>query len=84
VYKAALDHTYHRLLFLGVGSHRSVLIMHFTALILGCVAFIILHQTPIIANTVFFIAMLLGAVTLILLDSRKYWDKSQHAGSNTE
>ena len=84
VYKAALDHTYHRLLFLGVGSHRSVLIMHFTALILGCVAFIILNQTPIIANTVFLITMLLGAVTLLLLDSRKYWDKSQHAGSNTE
>ena len=84
VYVAALDHTYHRLLKLKLGSHRSVLIMQFASLALGCLAFIILHQSPVIANTIFIVIFILGALALVYLDSREFWHPSPQAGSETK
>lgn len=75
IYMAALDHTYHRLELFGFGSGRAVLTMHFAALALGCLAFVLLHTSPFIANTVFIFMLLIGALTLALLDRRKYWPK---------
>jgi len=84
VYVASLDHTYHRILKMGLGSYRSVLIMQFASLALGCLAFIILHQSPLIANTIFIIIFILGALALVYLDSREFWHPSPQAGSETE
>ena len=71
VYAASHDHTYHRLLSLGLGSFRSVLIMQGASLILGCLAFIILPQPPLIANLVFFLVLLSGVGAIGFLDRRK-------------
>ena len=84
VYVASLDHTYHRVVKLKLGSHRSVLIMQFTSLTLGCLAFIILHQSPVIANTVFIVIFILGALALVYLDSREFWHPNPQAGSEIE
>jgi UDP-GlcNAc:undecaprenyl-phosphate GlcNAc-1-phosphate transferase len=73
VYNAGLDHTYHRLLKLGMGSNRAVLIMQVTALTLNCLAFMCLNQPPLIANSVFLIVLCMGGLLLILLDQRAYW-----------
>jgi UDP-GlcNAc:undecaprenyl-phosphate GlcNAc-1-phosphate transferase len=39
VYQAGLDHTYHRLVNLGLPSSRAVLTMHLSAIVSGCLAF---------------------------------------------
>lgn len=74
VYAAARDHTYHRLLSLGISSSRAVLAMQVAALALGCLAFVALTQPPIIANMLFAVVLLAGLVLLMLLDARKRWN----------
>ena len=73
VYTAALDHTYHRLLRLGLHSNRAVLVLHGVSLALGCLAFICLVQPPLIANLIFFSLLALGILTLCFLDRRSNW-----------
>lgn len=73
IYTAALDHTYHRLLRFGMHPNRAVLMMHVVSLALGCLAFICLVQTPIVANAIFFFVVVLGTGLLLFLDRRAYW-----------
>jgi UDP-GlcNAc:undecaprenyl-phosphate GlcNAc-1-phosphate transferase len=73
IYSAARDHTYHRLLNLGFDSNRAVLVMHFAALVLSCLAFLILNQPPLVANITFFIVTVLGISFLVFLDSKTHW-----------
>ncbi len=73
VYHAALDHTYHRLLRLGLPSNRAVLVMQVVSLTLGCLAFISLIQPPSIANLIFMTLILIGGLALALLDRRAFW-----------
>jgi UDP-GlcNAc:undecaprenyl-phosphate GlcNAc-1-phosphate transferase len=73
IYEAALDHTYHRLLRLGLPSNRAVLLMHVGSLVLGCLAFASLIQPPFIANLIFAIVLFLGGMTLLVLDRRDHW-----------
>ena len=68
VYKAARDHTYHRLVLLGFSSNRAVLSMHISALLLGCLAFIALGLTPLLANLVFAGVLSVGIAALIYLE----------------
>jgi UDP-GlcNAc:undecaprenyl-phosphate GlcNAc-1-phosphate transferase len=73
VYTAARDHSYHRLLFLGFGPNRAVLIMQVTSLTLGCLAVVVLNQPPLITNIVFIIVVLLSLFALLLFDSKQRW-----------
>jgi UDP-GlcNAc:undecaprenyl-phosphate GlcNAc-1-phosphate transferase len=73
VYTAALDHTYHRLLRLGLDSNRAVLTMHFAALLLSSLAFVLLGQPPLVANFMFVLLALAGCWALVFLDSKKVW-----------
>ena len=68
IYQANRDHVYHRLLFLGLDSTRSVLAMQLVAIILGLVAFIALDATPISANVIFAAVVVGGVVSIIYLD----------------
>jgi UDP-GlcNAc:undecaprenyl-phosphate/decaprenyl-phosphate GlcNAc-1-phosphate transferase len=70
VYLAGLDHTYHRLIKLGLAPNRAVLVMQGAALTLNCLAFLCLNQPPLIANLVFASVLCLGGVLLIFLDRR--------------
>jgi UDP-GlcNAc:undecaprenyl-phosphate GlcNAc-1-phosphate transferase len=71
IYTAARDHTYHRLLEMGLASNRAVLIMQTTALALGCLAFVVLNQPPLIANAVFIMLLVLGGLTLAIMELKK-------------
>jgi UDP-GlcNAc:undecaprenyl-phosphate/decaprenyl-phosphate GlcNAc-1-phosphate transferase len=71
VYKAGLDHTYHRLVAAGWSSTRAVLAMQMVALLLGCLGFIVLGQSPLQANVIFLMVILIGVVLLIVLDHPK-------------
>ncbi len=73
IYTAARDHTYHRLLALGLGPTRAVLIMQVVSLTLGCLAVVILNQPPLITNIVFIFVVLLSLFALLLLDSKQRW-----------
>jgi len=70
VYQAGLDHTYHRLIKLGLHPSRAVLTMHLFTILSGCLAFIALPLTPIWANTIFVLALLTGLVILMWLTKR--------------
>jgi UDP-GlcNAc:undecaprenyl-phosphate GlcNAc-1-phosphate transferase len=73
VYTAGLDHTYHRLIRLGLAPNRAVLVMQVTALALNFLAFMCLNQPPLVANIVFAIVLGVGGVMLILLDRQANW-----------
>jgi len=59
-YRAGKDHTYHRLVKLGLDPNRATLTMQFTAGFLGCLAFITLSLPPLAANIVFFACLIGG------------------------
>ena len=67
VYQAGLDHTYHRLVNLGLPSSRAVLTMHLFAIVSGCLAFMALPLPPLWANAIFAAALLIGLFLLIWL-----------------
>lgn len=70
VHEAGLDHSYHRLVRLGIPPSRAVFTLHLAAIILGCLAFLALSQPPLIANALFGLALLVGLATLIWLDQK--------------
>lgn len=73
IYRAGLDHTYHRLVKIGLNSNRAVLTMHFIAILLGCLGFIALSLAPILANIIFLAVVALGLALLYYLDSQVVW-----------
>ncbi len=73
IYKGRSDHTYHRLVAIGMHPNRAVMSMHLTATLLGCLAFITLSLPVLAANAVFAICLTLGAYGILFLDGRKRW-----------
>jgi UDP-GlcNAc:undecaprenyl-phosphate GlcNAc-1-phosphate transferase len=69
-YSSGHDHTYHRLVYLGFEPPRAVTIMHLTALLLECAAFIGASLPPLWANSVFVGCLLLGLGVLVFLETR--------------
>jgi len=72
-YAAALDHTYHRLVSFGWSSTRAVLVMQAAALLLGCLAFIVLNRPPLVANAIFGVVLVVGVLLFVYLDDAKRW-----------
>ncbi len=73
IYRANMDHTYHRLVAFGMSRNRAVLFMHVVALLLGCLAFMALELPPIWANSAFAGVLLAGWVGILWIDNRKRW-----------
>jgi UDP-GlcNAc:undecaprenyl-phosphate/decaprenyl-phosphate GlcNAc-1-phosphate transferase len=73
IYKANLDHTYHRLVRLGMSCSRAVMTMHVAAMLLGCLAFVLLPIPPIWGNSVFAACVITGALGILILDNRRFW-----------
>lgn len=73
VYRGAHDHTYHRLVKLGMSPNRAVVTMQTGALLLGTLAFIALTFQPLFANLVFGGILLLGSALVLILDSSLIW-----------
>ena len=71
VYQAGLDHSYHRLVNLGLPSSRAVLTMHLFAIVSGCLAFMALPLPPLWANAVFASALFVGLSLLIWLEKKE-------------
>ena len=69
VYKANLDHTYHRLVAIGFDERRAVLAIHMTAILLSLLAFVTFYMPPVIANIIFGMIIVIGTITIVFLDS---------------
>ncbi|HUF38971.1 MAG TPA: MraY family glycosyltransferase [Anaerolineales bacterium] len=70
LFRAGLDHTYHRMTRMGVIQTRAVLAMHLGALLLSCLAFILLASSPVWANTVFGSVLVGGVILIVWMDGR--------------
>jgi UDP-GlcNAc:undecaprenyl-phosphate GlcNAc-1-phosphate transferase len=80
IYQAGLDHTYHRLVALGMSSNRAVLTMQFAALTLGCLAFFGLSLSPLLANLIFAACLLAGVLGIAFLEYAYKAESSSAAG----
>jgi UDP-GlcNAc:undecaprenyl-phosphate GlcNAc-1-phosphate transferase len=69
-YQAGQDHTYHRLVKIGVSPTRAVVTMHVAAVLAGCLAFMALPLPPLWANLVFAGALLIALALLVWLIKR--------------
>jgi len=67
-YQSGQDHTYHRLVKLGLSPSHAVMLMHITSILIGCLAFIALLQPPLIANLLFGMVVLTEIFALIWLE----------------
>jgi UDP-GlcNAc:undecaprenyl-phosphate GlcNAc-1-phosphate transferase len=68
VYQARSDHTYHRLVALGMQPSRSVLAMQLAAIVLGLAAFIALGLSVLWANLLFGLVVVGGLLTIAALE----------------
>ena len=68
VYEAHQDHTYHRLVNMGMDPTRSVLTMQFGAVLLSLIAFIALGFSVLVANIIFAAIVLTGLLSIWYLD----------------
>jgi UDP-GlcNAc:undecaprenyl-phosphate GlcNAc-1-phosphate transferase len=70
VYRAGSDHTYHRLLRLGLDPIRAVLVMHLAGVVLGLIAFMALDAGVLGANLIFAGVVLAGMGAVVFLGLR--------------
>jgi UDP-GlcNAc:undecaprenyl-phosphate/decaprenyl-phosphate GlcNAc-1-phosphate transferase len=73
IYLGNLDHTYHRLVALGIATNHAVVAMHLAALLLGFLAIIALPLPPLQGNLIFLFCFLTGLGLIIYLDRKKWW-----------
>lgn len=70
VHQAGHDHTYHRLVQLGLHPYRAVISMQLSTICLGLVAFLTLRTSVLTANLIWSSIVLLGALTVLVLERR--------------
>jgi len=68
IYRANLDHTYHRLVALGFEEQRAVLAIHLAAILLSLVAFATFYLPTLIANIIFGIILFAGMILIVFFD----------------
>lgn len=71
IYQGGQDHTYHRLVKLGLPPSHAVMLMHIAAILSGCLAFIALPQSTLWANFLFALAVLFGLGALLWLETKQ-------------
>jgi UDP-GlcNAc:undecaprenyl-phosphate GlcNAc-1-phosphate transferase len=77
IFKGANDHTYHRLVALGMDPYRAVLTMQIAALLLGSIAFLSLPLSPLYANLIFAGIIMVGIVAVVYLDHPRRWIRAE-------
>jgi len=70
-YKANSDHTYHRLVALGISPLRSVFTIHLAAIVIDLFAFLALFLPPVWANIIFISILFAGFFVVFWLDFRE-------------
>jgi UDP-GlcNAc:undecaprenyl-phosphate/decaprenyl-phosphate GlcNAc-1-phosphate transferase len=70
-YKGNRDHTYHRLVVMGMEPSRAVFTMHLGALVLDCLAFTAVSLPPFWANGVLALTILAGVILVLFFEKRQ-------------
>jgi UDP-GlcNAc:undecaprenyl-phosphate GlcNAc-1-phosphate transferase len=70
-YKGNRDHTYHRLVAIGVPPLRAVLTIHLASVLAGCLAFVAIGLAPMWANSIFFAVVGAGLAAAFWLSRAK-------------
>jgi UDP-GlcNAc:undecaprenyl-phosphate GlcNAc-1-phosphate transferase len=70
VYHAGLDHTYHRLVALGLDPSRSVVGMQLVAMLLALTAFVVIDTPVWVANLIFGLLLTVGLLLIVILERR--------------
>jgi UDP-GlcNAc:undecaprenyl-phosphate GlcNAc-1-phosphate transferase len=69
-YIAGQDHTYHRLVSLGLPSGRAVAIIQMAAFMINCLAFIAVALPPLFSNIIFGFTLALGFILFFVLEKK--------------
>ena len=70
-YKADLNHTYHRLIRLGLTPGRAIWLMDLVGILIGGLGLFALYQEPLIANLIF-ASIILGAIVIFFYLERAF------------
>ncbi len=72
-YHSGTDHTYHRLIKMGLSTHQASAFMHLVSFALQSLAFLAISQSVIEANTIFFIVVICGIEAIIFFEKESLW-----------
>lgn len=72
--KGRRDHTYHRLIALGLTPKQAVLLVHTAAFFISLIAYLTLYLPPWLALFIFFFSILCGTVVLLWLERQPTLD----------
>jgi len=70
IYQAGLDHTWHRLVALGLAEHQAVQLIHLFSIVLGCLALLTLVTPRIFSIMIFAGTLLTGFILILYLEKR--------------
>ena len=70
------DHTYHRLIMMGLSPKLAVFIVHTATFVIGLFAFLTLYLPPWLALTIFFTTIIVGLVVLFWLERQPTFDET--------
>ena len=73
IFTGSLDHTYHRLVALGLPQSRAILLIHLVAVLFGGAAFILMRLPPLLANTIF--GLILLVLAGLIISSLNVWEE---------
>ena len=76
-YHSGTDHTYHRLLKIGLSSHQAATFLHLTGFMLQSLAFFAISQSVIEANLLFALVVVCGIAAIIFFEKEELWIKIQ-------
>ena len=74
-YHSGTDHTFHRLLKMGLSSHQAAAFMHLVCFALQSLAFFAISQSAIEANLIFAVVVITGIGAVIFFEREDLWEK---------
>ncbi len=72
-YRSGTDHTYHRLIKMGLSTHQASAFMHLVSFALQSLAFLAISQSAAEANLIFFIVIICGIEAIIFFEKESLW-----------
>ncbi|MBR6089555.1 MAG: undecaprenyl/decaprenyl-phosphate alpha-N-acetylglucosaminyl 1-phosphate transferase [Anaerolineaceae bacterium] len=72
-YHSGTDHTYHRLLRIGLSTHQAASFMHLGCFTLQSLAFFAISQSVIEANLIFAFVIICGIAAIVFLEREDLW-----------
>lgn len=72
-YHSGTDHTYHRLIRMGLSTHQASSFLHLVCFMLQSLAFFAISQSVIEANTLFIIVVITGIAAIMFFEKESLW-----------